>query len=60
MSKHTPPAIKDLIVELSKKRKICIRDNQMHQQALEHLQENFTKSIGKQEVLKTRGITLSR
>ena len=24
---------------------MCIRDNQMHQQALEHLQENFTKVL---------------
>ena len=46
MSKRTPPAIKDLVVELSKKRKICIRDRQMHQQALDHLQENFTKVLG--------------
>ena len=51
MSKRTPPAIKDLIVELSKKGKYVslihtIRENQMHQQALEHLQENFTKVLG--------------
>ena len=46
MSKCTPTAIKDLIVELSKKGKYVRKDNQMHQQALEHLQENFTKVLG--------------
>ena len=32
----------------------------MHQQALEQPARKLNKSIGKQEVLKTRGITLGR
>ena len=60
MSKRTPPAIKDLIVELSKKRKICIRDRSNAPTSLGAPTRKFYKSIGKQEVLKIRGMILGR
>ena len=56
MSKRTPPAIKDLIVELSKKGK-CVSNAP---KSLGAPARKLYKSIGKQEVLKTRGITLGR
>ena len=60
MSKRTPPAIKDLIVELSKKGKICIRDRSNAPTSLGAPARKLYKSIGKQQVLKTRGITLGK
>ena len=57
MSKRTPPAIKDLIVELSKKGKYVSEIIKCTNKPWSTCKKLY-KSIAKQEVLKTRGIIL--